>query len=61
MFRFALLAGTGAEWLFGPAAHSLAQLGSAGLRALLLTLAAWAALEVAHVLWRAVLTLDHRG
>jgi len=61
MFKFALIAGIGAEWLFGPAAYSLGDLGSAGLRTLMLTLGAWAALELLRVFWRAVLTLEHRG
>lgn len=60
MFKLALTAGICAEWLSGPAAHSWLGLGSAGFRALLLTLAAWVGLEVLRVLWRAVLTLDHR-
>ena len=61
MFKFALAIGISAEWLTGPAAFSLPALGSAMLRALLLTLAAWAALEAVRALWRAVLTLEHRS
>ena len=61
MFKFALVAGICAEWLYGPAAHSLAGLGSAGFRALMLSLGAWIAFELARVLWRAVLTLDPRS
>jgi hypothetical protein len=61
MLKFALIAGICAEWLYGPAADSLAEIGAAGLRALMLTLAAWAGLELVRVLWRAVLTLEHRG
>lgn len=61
MFKFALIAGIAAEWLHGPVADSAAELGLASLRALMLTLAAWAALELVRVLWRAVLTLEHHG
>lgn len=61
MFKFALASGIGAEWLYGPAAESLSALGSASLRALMLALAAWAALELLRVIWRAVLTLDPYG
>lgn len=61
MFKFALVSGIGAEWLHGPTAESLSALGAAGFRALMLTLAAWVALEMARVLWRAVLTLDDKG
>lgn len=61
MFKFALIAGICAEWLFGPSADTLAGLVSAGYRALLLTLLSWVLLELLRVLWRAVLTLDPRG
>lgn len=61
MLKFALAAGICAEWLYGPAAHSLSALGSAGLRAMMLSLAAWLVLELLRVLWRAVLTLDPRS
>ena len=59
MFKLALALGISAEWLYGPAAASLPALGSATLRALMLTLAAWAVLEAWRALWRAVLTLEH--
>ena len=61
MFKFAFIAGICAEWLYGPAAHSLNALGSAALRALMISLVAWVALELLRVLWRAVLTLDPRS
>jgi hypothetical protein len=61
MFKFALAAGVCAEWLYGPAADSFVGLGSAGFRALMLSLGAWIALELVRVLWRAVLTLDPRS
>ncbi len=61
MFKYALVAGICVEWLYGPAVHSLPALGSAAFRALLVTMAAWIALEALRVLWRAVLTLDPRG
>jgi hypothetical protein len=60
MFKLAFAAGICAEWLSGPTAHSWPGLGAAGFRALMLTLAVWIALEALRVLWRAVLTLEHR-
>ncbi len=61
MFKFALVAGICAEWLSGSEVHSWSAVCSAGFRALMLTLAAWAVLEGLQVLWRAVLTLDPRS
>jgi hypothetical protein len=60
MFKLALAAGICVEWLSGPDVHSWLGLGSAGSRALMLTLAVWTGLEVLRLLWRAVLTLEHR-
>jgi len=58
MLKFALALGIAAEWLLGPAAHTLPAIGGAMLRALLFTLIAWMILETSRLLVRAVQTLD---
>jgi len=58
MLKFALALGIAAEWLVGPAAHTLPAIGHASLRALLFTLLAWMVLEGCRVLLHAVMTLD---
>jgi hypothetical protein len=58
MLKFALALGIAAEWLLGPAVHSLEGIGVASLRALMFTLLAWMILETSRLLVRAVMTLD---
>jgi hypothetical protein len=58
MLKFALALGIAAEWLLGPAVHSLPAIGGASLRALMFTLIAWMLLETSRLLVRAVQTLD---
>lgn len=58
MLKFALALGIAAEWLLGPAVHTLPSIGGATLRALLFTLIAWMILETSRLLVRAVQTLD---
>jgi hypothetical protein len=58
MLKFALALGIAAEWLLGPAVHSLPAIGGASLRALMFTLIAWILLETSRLLVRAVQTLD---
>jgi hypothetical protein len=58
MLKFALALGISAEWLTGPAAHTLPAIGQACFRALLFTLLAWMILEGCRVLVHAVMTLD---
>ena len=58
MLKFALALGIVAEWLLGPAVHSVHSLGAASLRALMFTLLAWMILETVRLLVRAVMTLD---
>lgn len=58
MFKYAFLFGIAAEWLAGAPVGSAAGFGFAALRALMLTLAAWMALEAARLAVQAVLTLD---
>ncbi len=58
MLKFALALGIAAEWLLGPAAHTLPAMGAAMLRALMFTLLAWMILETCRLLVRAVQTLD---
>ena len=58
MLKFALALGIVAEWLLGPAVHSLPAIGVASLRALMFTLLAWMILETGRLLVRAVMTLD---
>lgn len=58
MFKFAFALGIVAEWLLGPAVHSLPAIGYACLRALMFTLLAWMVLEVCRLLVAAVMSLD---
>lgn len=58
MLKFALALGIAAEWLLGPAVHTLPAIGGATLRALLFALIAWMILETGRLLVRAVETLD---
>jgi hypothetical protein len=58
MLKFALALGIAAEWLLGPAVHTLPAIGAASLRALMFTLLAWMILETCRLLVRAVMTLD---
>ncbi|MFN3565945.1 MAG: hypothetical protein ACK4V1_08170 [Burkholderiaceae bacterium] len=60
MFKFAFAAGIAFEWLFGAAVESVAGFGFAALRAVTAGLLAWMVLEAAHLLIRAVMTLDDR-
>jgi hypothetical protein len=61
VFKFAFAAGMVIEWLFGPAVESIAGFGFASLRTLTAGLLAWMVLEAAHLLVRAVMTLDDRA
>ena len=58
MLKLALLAGIGAEWLFGPAADSFLSLALAGTRALMFAALAWLALEAIAAAYQAVESLD---
>jgi hypothetical protein len=58
MLKFAFAIGISLEWLTGPAVQSAPALGHAALRAWMLALAAWIALEFVRMVVRAVQTLD---
>jgi hypothetical protein len=60
MLKFGICTGICYEWVYGPAVSSLPSLGSAAVRALLVSLLAWMALETLQAIWRAVMMLDNR-
>jgi hypothetical protein len=60
MFKFAICAGISYEWVYGPTAFSLQSLGSASIRALLVTLLVWMGLEALRAVWQSIMSLDDR-
>jgi hypothetical protein len=60
VFKFAIAAGISVEWLLGPTVESWLGFGSASLRTLMATAAAWMIFEAGRAAISAVMTLDDR-